>query len=49
MLNNIKNIEIKIMDECFYKNKVLKFELYEDIISIYFLVDNMPGLKNIEE
>ena len=25
MLNNIKNIEIKIMDECFYKNKTIVF------------------------
>ena len=49
MLNNIKNIEIKIMDECFYKNKTIKFALYEDNISRYFFGYNFRGLKNIEE
>ena len=50
MLNNIKNIEI-IGDECSYKNKILKYEIYEDKIKKLFdcSCENTPGFKNIEE
>ena len=54
MLNNIKNIEIKIdnLNENFsYKDKILKFVIDEAHIDDFFNYncDNMPGLKNIEQ
>ena len=50
MLNNIKNFEI-IGDGCSYKNKILKYEIYEDEIKKLFdcSCEDTPGFKNIEE
>ena len=51
MLNNIKNIEIKINSLCEYKNKILKYDMSEDDVDNFFNFDceKMPGLKNIEQ
>ena len=51
MLDNIKNTEIKINNECEYKNKILKYYMFEDIADLYlnFDCEKMPGLKNIDE
>ena len=46
MLNNIKNLEINLFNECLYKNKTLKLLTIDDIIE---LNENYPGMKNIEE
>jgi len=51
MLNNIKNIEIKIKDKCSYKNKILKYQIFEGEINKFFdcACKDAPGFKNIEE
>jgi len=51
MLGNIKNIEIEIYNSCEYKNKILKYEIFEDIIDLYLNCEceKMPGLKNIDQ
>jgi len=51
MLNNIKNVKIKIKNKCQYENKILKYNLHEyeiqNFINCY--TDVIPGLKNIEQ
>ena len=51
MLNNIKNIEIKIASVCEYKNKILKYDLYDGNVDLYFNCDceKMTGLKYIDQ
>lgn len=55
MLNNIKNIEIKIdkfnSNFVSYKDKILKYVILETEIKDFFYCNcsNMPGLKNLEQ